>query len=187
MRATEITEARITDQYGREHLYRIQPWPARKGFKLLAELARILGRPAGDLLAAISEVSIVGTVAEGLLDRLLAAGPDDLALRILAGTRRQSEHSASDFDAMDDPVIFDGVYAANYVELVQAVYQVIRINIGPFSLATFPSLSGLWERLATQLLPTIPTGTPPAGEPGTPPASTPSRPSRKAAANGPAG
>jgi hypothetical protein len=140
MRQLQTTE--IKDKSGIEHTYSLIPYDAEYGVTLAIEIADILGDGLGKLFLGISGKSddtdaTPYTMLEFARDeitkvpaKLAAKGGASFLKKILNGVKREKTPKAADF--IDVPKFFDDIYAANYKELLSAIWWVIDCNYGPF-------------------------------------------------------
>jgi len=107
--------------------YSVVQFPARHGLKIKAELVKLFAPSlfslAGNLDAKVNSETL-GPVIQGLCDRLHPDDMVDLALRLLANTRREGKELTTS--------VFDDVFAGSFDELYKALAFVIEVNYGSF-------------------------------------------------------
>lgn len=175
----------IADGSGRDHRYRFEQWGARKGTRRAAQLANILGGPAGRLMRGIAGKGLdfdlgevdFGAVVESLPAKILEVGADTLAIELLDGALREQPDNPDAWDPVGQELYFDTIYAANYRELLGAIWAALDVNYGPFGTAAPQLGAALLARFATSAASrTTAPNQPPSAEPpsaATPPESTP--------------
>lgn len=151
----------ITDDRGKEHRYLTKPFRTSTGFRLKMTLLSIVGESAGMGLekllarggtAALLDMDVnlgnAGAIIGRLAGAIMEKGGPELIKDILSRTQRTIEFDGEDqYEDLDKDDVFERVYAANYVEMYQALYWVIEVNYGPFS----GKNGGQWAPLSRKL------------------------------------
>ena len=143
------------------HKYRIRPWGARAGIKFSLEMGTVVGGALGALFGRIGGgKSILDEDAGNLIGSLetvpqliLNRGGSEFVIRLLVGTERQSEINEKLWIDVDDPVLFDDIYAQNYGELLGLLWKVLDVNYGPFSGASGSKWIAALQRFASMSAP----------------------------------
>jgi hypothetical protein len=130
----------LKDADGNEHAYQLVLHDAMMGQKIMWDLVALSGETLGGLMQSLLE-NEVGSIA-GLLDKQAA----DLATLVdWAGVGRDIaaavgkanmpelttlllRHTTRDGNSLANPVHFNQAYQANYFELGQALWQILREN-----------------------------------------------------------
>jgi hypothetical protein len=132
----------LVDADGRPHTYLVTLHPAEEGARILWALLAVGGEPLGAVLqSALGSVALEGATLESLLDTkldTLAAVDWSKVGHDLANTIRQTDmtglsrmilrHTVRDGAQLADSTAFNLAFRGNYVELMQAVWRVIRVN-----------------------------------------------------------
>lgn len=156
-----ISKTTIKDARGQDHRYLTKPFRTSQGFRLKLILLSIVGESAGlgleGLLArggtaALLDMDVNLGNAGAIVGRLAAAimekGGPELVKDILGRTQRTVKFDGDDqMEDVSNEEVFERVYAANYVEMYQALYWVIEVNYGPFSVKN----GGQWAPLSRKL------------------------------------
>jgi hypothetical protein len=148
-------EVVINDAEGKPHSYQIRSHPTAEGLDLMVELVGLGAEPIGRLIegalkaedvagmlgralsGAVEEgevgagdVSALGSALQGL--DLAAVGRDLRGVLATAKAapllQRLVRHSFRDGQSLAHPPHFAAAYQRNYFELLQAAWQVIRVN-----------------------------------------------------------
>ena len=164
----ETQNITLTDADGQDHRYGCRLHPAGEGFRLMNDLAAIVGGTLGKLLSGAAQGEPGGEElgddvdlgsAIGMIPRLISLkGEDKLLRRILRYTSREDTPDANGRPIMQklkSDRDFDQAYAGNYGEMFDAVGWVLKVNYGPFFEGIGSRLSGLLAS-ASELLPKQP-------------------------------
>jgi hypothetical protein len=146
----------ISDQAGQLHHYVAYPLPAIKGMAMALEIAAVVGDTLGQLFRGIGGQPVdgasvldqeLGPELAKIPERLISRGGPNLILQLLDGVKRRSSQNGKEvFELVSTPGVFDEIYAANYQELIQAVWWVIRLNYLPFLLGNSTDTTGPLNR-----------------------------------------
>jgi len=116
------------------HAYQVQQFPAMTGLRLAVKVVKTLGAgiaKMGDIKGGFSGLMNmdtsdlnIGDMVEGLLGKLDDENTPKLILELFAATWRDGvELNQKNFDM---------AYAANYIEMGQAIAFIIEVNYGDF-------------------------------------------------------
>jgi len=123
---------------GRE--FQVTQFPGRYGLRLQARLARVFGAPLAALFKGakkgmdsdLADLDLEKAVVM-LMDKLSEDELDDLVNRMLSQTRVDGK------GIIDNPMVFDELFAANYSDLFKVLAFVVEVNFGNF----FSALKGI--------------------------------------------
>jgi hypothetical protein len=133
---------KITDDYGNSHTYVYQMMPTGKGFRTLIKIIRMAGGAVGRSFGAFSASMIGEKVQEiasvldsGMDGEAIASAVENLTTQILDEggedfIKELLDEVARDGEWVKD--VFDHAYMGNFGELFIAVYNVMKVNYGPF-------------------------------------------------------
>jgi hypothetical protein len=151
---TPFHEFQLRDADGSMHRYEVLPHPASEGQAILLQMLAVAAEPVGRLAASIFEgdtlkealVSAQANAKEGekasLLDVDAAALLGNIDLGRLGADVKTSilsmpmeklggdilKHTLRDGQKLSARVVFDAAYTRNYLEYLQAVWEVVQVN-----------------------------------------------------------
>ncbi len=139
-RQTQV-EFTLDDDYGGKHTYFVILHPAGTGWPLGLKLLKLFGPALGVVMDGANMGSVgdaLGAVTKAAADMEMNATEMGTTVGVLAGEllddpaliRSVFEHTNRDTFKLEG-ASFDSAYQANYGELVQALYRVIKANFGP--------------------------------------------------------
>ena len=138
----KLCNCKLADSEDILHNYSAIPLQASKGISLALEVGDLLGGTLGQLFYGIGgkevdvmskELNIADTLA-ALPSKLLNKGGPAFILKMLDGVKRSRNHDGKEvWEEVSSLEDFDNIYGGNYKELLAAVWWVIQINYGPFS------------------------------------------------------
>ncbi|RAL23053.1 hypothetical protein DL240_09205 [Lujinxingia litoralis] len=141
-----MNELTIVDAKGTPHSYHIQPHPAGEGTRLVLQVMSLAAEPLGRLLES-KLADMMNRFAEGEFGAdtelsSLGAELGDIEWHAIAGDLRRViaevdgtrlirdllKYTRRDGKALGEQGNYDLAYQQNYLEMLKAVVQVIRIN-----------------------------------------------------------